>query len=157
MNAQPRRRFGRLRLRLGLTLLLGGLLVFTLGADPGLFGLDRSPVVGFVQIAVMLVGLAAICLGGYMALNTLWEGKPKSIPADIGFRLVATGYVAAVTSAMADIFGFGSQTYPNVPYFGEWQVYGLLFGQGMILLGFVLLIPFPVSPRRPSPSESEGV
>jgi hypothetical protein len=75
------------RIRFGLAVTILGLLVFMLGANPALFVLDRSPVVGFVQISVFLIGLAMICLGGYITLNTLWSGQEKSIAADIGFRL----------------------------------------------------------------------
>jgi hypothetical protein len=133
----------RNRIRFGLVVILLGLLIFFLGIDPGMFGLDRSPVVGFVQIAVFLVGLAIICLGGYIVLNTLWNGIEKTIAADIGFRLVATGYVLAVTSGMADVFGFGTQTFPDIPYFGPWQATGVMAGELIIALGFLLLIPHP--------------
>ncbi len=132
----------RLRIRIGLSTLILGLLIFVLGADPGLFGLDRSPVTGFVQIAVLLIGLALICLGGYVTLNALWNGTQKSIGADIGLRLVSTGYVISVASGMADVFGFGSHPFPQIPYFGPWQATGVMVGEAMIALGFLLLIPF---------------
>ena len=64
-----------LRVRVGLAIVILGLLIFILGADPALFNLDRSPIVGFVQIAVFLVGLAMICLGGYMVLNMLFRSQ----------------------------------------------------------------------------------
>jgi hypothetical protein len=130
-----------LRVRVGLAIVILGLLIFILGADPALFNLDRSPIVGFVQIAVFLVGLAMICLGGYMVLNMLWNGKEKTIAADIGFRLVSTGYVVAVTSGMADVFGFGNQPFPAIPYFGPWQATGVMIGELLIAIGFFLLIP----------------
>ena len=132
-----------LRIRFGLIASTLGLLVFLLGAEPGLFGLDRSPVTGFVQIAVFLVGLGIICLGGFISLETLWNGRTKSIVYDIGLRLVATGYVIAVASGMADIFGFGSQQYPSVPRFGAWQVIGVVSGQMVIGLGLLMMIPYP--------------
>jgi hypothetical protein len=119
-----------------------GLLIFIIGAKPDWFGWDRSPVVGFVQIAVFLVGLAIICLGGYIGLLTLWWGHERTIVADIGTRLVGTGYVIAVFAGLADIFGMGSQSFPQVPYFGPWQASGVLIGQGIIILGFLLFIPF---------------
>jgi hypothetical protein len=144
-NGNNRKSNQNLRLRIGLAVVILGLLVFTLGVDPAMFGLDRSPVVGFVQIAVFLVGLAIICLGGYIVLNALWEGKEKTIAADIGYRLVATGYVIAAASGMADVFGFGSQPFPNIPYFGPWQASGVIFGQLMIIAGFLLLIPYPTA------------
>jgi hypothetical protein len=142
-----------LRLSFGLGVLILGLLVFTLGVDPSLFRLDRSPVVGFVQIAVFLVGLAIICVGGYITLNTLWNGKEKTISADIGYRLVSTGFVIAVVSGMADVFGFGSQPFPSIPYFGPWQATGVIFGQILIVIGFFLLIP--TANRRNKPPRPE--
>lgn len=132
---------GHFRLRLGLIFTLIGFLIFILGSIPGLFGLDRSPVIGFVQIAVFLVGLGIICLGGYVVINNLWNGTPKTIKADIGLRLVSTGYVIAVVSGMADVFGFGSQVSPDIPYYGPWQQTGVLIGEAVIALGFILQIP----------------
>ena len=114
-----------------------------MGAEPVLFGLDRSPVLGFVQIAVFLIGLAMICLGGYLTLNALWIGKQRTIAADFGLRLVSTGYVIAVFSGMADVFGFGNHPFPKVPYFGPWQAFGVMVGELIIVVGFLLLIPYP--------------
>ncbi len=143
MNQNSNRsNFRQLKIRIGLVLVVAGLLIFILGVDPGLFRLDRSPVVGFIQIAVFLIGLSVICLGGYVTLNSLWNGKQKSIAADIGFRLVSTGYVLAVTAGMADIFGLGNQPLPQIPYFGPWQAAGVIIGEVIIAFGFLLMIPF---------------
>ncbi len=130
------------RIRAGLILTVLGFVVFCIGAKPEWFGLNRSPVVGFVQIAVFLVGIAIICIGGYIGLAALWSNGEKSIAADVGLRLVATGYVVAVFAGMADVFGLGSQPFPNIPHFGPWQARGVEFGQALIALGFLLLIPF---------------
>lgn len=127
---------------------LVGLLIFVVGAKPDWFGWDRSPVVGFVQIAVFLVGLAFICLGGYIGMLALWRGHERTIVGDIGTRLVGTGYVIAVFAGLADIFGMGSQSFPNIPYFGPWQATGVLVGQAIIAIGFLLLIPYRY--RKPS-------
>jgi hypothetical protein len=146
---------GRLRVRFGLGATLVGFLIFVLGANPGFFRVDRSPVVGFLQIAVFLIGLAGICMGGYISLSALWNGGPKTIASDIGQRLVATGYVIAVASGMADVFGFGTQTLPaKTPYFGQWQSWGVMIGEAVITLGFVLLIPLgrpATKPPEPPP------
>jgi hypothetical protein len=131
----------RFRIRSGLFLTLCGLLVFLVGVRPSIFGLDRSPVVGFVQIAVFLVGLAMVCIGGYISLMAFWRNGNRTIPAEIGSRLVATGYVVAVFSGMADVFGFGSQPPPRVPFFGPWQAVGVEIGEVLIASGFLLLIP----------------
>ncbi len=132
----------RTRAMIGLAFTLFGLLVFLFGAQPSLFGLDRSPVVGFVQISVFLIGLAIICLGGYASLVALWMGQAISIAADIGLRLVATGYVIAVFSGLADVLGIGSQSPPKVPFFGPWQARGVELGQVFIGVGFLLLLPY---------------
>jgi len=125
----------------GMVIALMGFFVFLLGASPELFGLDRSPVIGFVQIAVFLIGLGLICLGGYISLISLWIGRQRTIAADIGLRLVATGYVIAVASGMADVFGIGSEPWPITPIFGQWQTIGVLVGQAVIVVGFLLLLP----------------
>lgn len=130
------------RIRLGLVITFIGLFVFLVGAKPSYFGWDRSPVVGFVQIVVFLFGLAFICLGGYLSLHSLWWGIERTIVADIGSRLVSTGYVFSVFAGLADIFGMGSHPFPRVPYFGPWQAAGVLIGQGIIALGFLMMIPF---------------
>lgn len=132
----------RMRTRFGLSLTLLGLVIFLVGARPAIFGLDRSPVVGFVQIAVFLVGLAIVCIGGYICLVSFWKNGTRTIAADIGSRLVATGYVVAVFAGMADIFGLGTQILPRVPLFGPWQATGVQIGEVLIAIGFVLLIPF---------------
>ena len=129
------------RARFGLIVSVIGFIIFLMGASPELFGLDRSPVIGFVQITVFLIGLAIVCIGGYISLASLWQGKERSIAADIGLRLVATGYEIAATSGLADIFGIGNQPWPEIPTFGLWQSRGVLIGQIVIAVGFLLLLP----------------
>lgn len=141
VEAQFLNSYSRLRVRFGLSTTLVGLAIFLVGARPGIFGLDRSPVIGFVQIAVFLVGLALICIGGYISLMALWRGQKPSIAVDIGIRMVSTGYVIAVFTGMADVFGFGSNRLPDIPFFGPWQAGGVVFGEAIIAIGFVLLIP----------------
>lgn len=132
----------RTPVRIGIFVVLAGFVVFLLGADPAVFGLDRSPVIGFVQIAVFLVGLGMICIGGFLSLSSLWNGGPKTIASDIGLRLVGTGFVIAVVCGMADVFGLGSQNAPLTPSFGVWQTVGVLVGEAVIAVGFLLFIPY---------------
>lgn len=130
------------RIRLGLIITFIGLFVFTVGAKPVFYGWDRSPVVGFVQIIMFLIGLALICIGGYLGLHALWWGHERTIVSDIGSRLVATGFVFSVFAGLADIIGMGSHSFTQIPYFGPWQATGVLIGQGIIALGFLMMIPF---------------
>ena len=131
-----------LRVRFSFITVIIGLFVFIIGVKPGWFGWDRSPVVGFVQITVFLIGLALICIGGYVGLVALWGREARSIVADIGMRLVGTGYVVTVFTGLADVFGMGSHLLPAVPYFGPWQSAGVLIGQIMIAVGFLMMIPY---------------
>lgn len=132
----------RTRIRTGLFITLAGFFIFIVGAKPDWLGVDRSPVVGFVQIAVFLVGLAIICLGGYIGLLALWGSDQRSIGADIGQRLVSTGYVISVFAGMADVFGMGTHPLPGVPFFGRVQATGVVLGEIVIGIGFLLLIPY---------------
>jgi hypothetical protein len=130
------------RLRTGAITALIGLFAFAVGARPDWFGWDRSPVVGFVQLAVFLIGLGIICLGGSLGLLAIWRGRGRTIVADIGLRVVSTGYAIAVFAGMADVFGMGSQPLPGVPFFGPWQATGVLIGEVLIAIGFVMLVPY---------------
>jgi hypothetical protein len=128
-------------IRIGLALTILGYFLFLLGARPSLFNLDRSRVIGFVQISVFLIGLGIITMGSYLTLNALWPKGTKTIAADIGSRLISTGYVICVFTAMADIFGLGSHPLPDV-YFGPLQAQGMMIGMATIGIGFLLLIRY---------------
>ncbi len=141
-RTRPRNGVSRIRIRIGLLITFLGLIIYLFGAAPELFGVNRSPVTGFLQIAVFLIGLAFVCMGGYLSLNALWNGHEKSIAADIGLRLVATGYVIAVATGMADVFGIGNHPFPRIPYFGAWQALGVLIGEAVIGIGFLMMIPY---------------
>jgi hypothetical protein len=138
------------RIRFSLVCVGLGLFIFAVGTKPNWFGWDRSSVVGFIQIAVFLVGLALICTGGYVGLSALWGKEQRSIVADIGLRLIGTGYVISVFTGMADVFGMGSQALPKVPYFGPWQAGGVLIGQFVIAVGFLMLIPYHLHSSKTS-------
>jgi hypothetical protein len=133
----------KLRLNIGLGLTIFGFLVFILGADPDIVNLDRSPFVGFVQTATFSTGLALVCLGGYISLKACQRsGHIQSLAQDIGLRLVATGYLISLISGMADVFGFGTQSWPSLPFFGPWQAAGVVVGEIVIAVGFLLYLPF---------------
>ncbi|MGD8455313.1 MAG: hypothetical protein PVF83_02925 [Anaerolineales bacterium] len=140
--------------RLGLVSAFVGLFFFLFGADPGLFGLDRSEAIGFVQVGLFTFGLLLICFGGTMSLNSLWPERWKSIAADIGLRITWTGFIIAMASGMADIFGLGTRPiFSTTPFFGFWQARGVLFGEIVIVLGLLMMIPY----RKPLPPPDEGV
>jgi len=131
----------RFRGRSGLTLLIVGFILFILGAKPEVFGLNRGVSIGFVQIIVILLGLAVLTLGGSLALLSLWGKNQKSLLADFGTRTIATGYVICFFTALADAFGFGTNPMPNV-FLGRLQSQGLIIGMAVIGVGFLMLLPY---------------
>ena len=142
MNGDSTNGVSYLRIRFSLINVSLGMLIFAIGAKPNWFGWERTPIVGFIQIIVFLVGLALICIGGFVGLSALWGREQRSIIADIGLRLVATGYVISVFAGLADVFGMGTQAVPKTPYFGPWQAGGVLMGQFVIAIGFLMVIPY---------------
>lgn len=131
-----------LRKRVGASIALLGFIIFLMGAQPHWFGWPASPVVGVVQIQIFIVGLGLIALGGYLVMEALWSHKDKLVVTAIGARLIGTGYVIALTSGMADVFGLGTRPLPSVPFFGYWQGRGVLIGQLVIFLGLLLMSPW---------------
>lgn len=131
------------QVRLGLIISILGLIIMFFGAKPEWFGMDRSPVVGFVQTNIILLGLGILCIGGYIGLTNLWGEIEKSITADIGIRLVGTGYVIALFSGLADVFGMNMQVLSDKkPFFGPWQQAGMELGTIVIIIGLLMIIPY---------------
>lgn len=123
-----------------MTLVLIGLFIFIIGVEPDLIGMDRSPAVGFVQMGVWLTGLALLLVGAYATVRVVRNTRPNSLRADIGLRLIATGYVVAAVASLADFIGLGAQQIPYVS-FGPIQVIGLAMGALISLLGVLLYWP----------------
>lgn len=134
-------RFQAFWIRIWLTVVLVGSILFLLGINPDLFGLDRSPVVGFIQVGVWLLGLALVLIGGYASIRLVRNGRPSSLRAEVGERLVATGYVVASAASLADFIGIGSDTIPELT-FGPLQIFGLSVGLAICFLGLLLYWPW---------------
>ena len=146
--------YPRRRLQFGLLATFAGFLLVVLGAKPEFFGMDRSPVIGFMQTATFLVGIGVIALSGYFCLMSFWPKGYTTITADFGIRLVATGWLIAVFSGMADVFGFGSHPVTGLVFFGRLQAMGVEIGEMFIGIGLVMMIMPPHSSLRIKPEDS---
>ncbi len=156
MRPRPLSRYQRRWVRIWLSLTIAGVGAFAIGVEPDLIGMDRSPVVGFVQVGVWLSGLALALLSLYSAVRVIRNGQPNSLRADVGARLIATGYVLAAASSLADFISIGSHRLPDI-YFGPWQTAGLVLGVAISLLGVVFYWPWPQRRKRTQRSEGEEV
>lgn len=132
-----------------MTLALLGVLVFLIGINPDLVGMNRSPAVGFVQVGVWLTGLAIALLGAYLSLRVVRNGRATTLLNDVGLRLAATGYVVAAAASLADFIGIGSHAIPALK-FGRIQLAGLVVGIVLCVVGLVLYSPLPSRIRRRS-------
>lgn len=111
----------------------------SLGAE--ILGLDLTPGFGMVQMLQLLVGLTCLTVAGYLRIHSLRPADaPRSLQADIGIRLGATGLVFAYVSGWADLIGIGTHVQPAFgrPHAGPLQLGGLIFGVLMITAGLLL-------------------
>lgn len=150
MTTRKLTRFQALWVRIWLTLFLVGSFLFLLGIYPDLIGMDKSPVVGFVQVGFWLFGLALALISAYATIRILRSGRATSLRAEIGGRLTATGYVVAAAASLADFIGIGSHELPEL-IFGPLQVIGLVVGVVIGVLGLILYWPW--RRRREPPPE----
>jgi fatty acid desaturase len=99
--------------------------------------LRQSPQAGHLEVLAILFGLAAIGIAGALVLASLWKGRIKSFTYDVGLRLMAMGLFIALISDLADYIGIGA--HHQLPYFGPLQTAGVLLGEVVIAIGFVLM------------------
>lgn len=119
---------------LGLLLCLGSVLAAPLG-------LARTPEFGALQMAALLVGITLLTLATYIYLYSLRPSDaPRSLQADVGIRLSATGLVLAYASGFADLFSIGTHIGPAFqrPFVGPLQMAGLVLGLLAVVAGMIL-------------------
>ena len=138
--------------RYWMTLVFIGFMIFVIGIEPDLIGMNRSATVGFVQVEVWLVGLAILLVSAYASVRVIRNSRPMSLRADIGVRLIATGYVVAAAASLADFIGLGAQELPYVT-FGPIQVIGLATGVTICLIG--LLLYWPREPKEKTTTKGQ--
>ncbi len=77
-------------------------------------GLGRTPEFGVLQMTAFLAGITALTFAFYLYLYSLRPvDAPRSLQADVGVRLSATGLVLAYASGFADLFSIGTHVQPE--------------------------------------------
>jgi hypothetical protein len=118
-----------------------GLVLCAIALGAELLGLDLTPGFGMIQMVELLIGLTLLTVGGYLRVHSLRnKGAPRSLQADIGIRLGATGLTFAYVTGVADLIGIGTHVEPNFtrPFVGPLQLGGLIIGVLMITAGLLL-------------------
>lgn len=122
-------------------LLIIGVVLSGLALAAELLGLDITPGFGMVQMFQLLIGATCLTLAAYLHLQSLRpKDTPRSLQADIGVRLAATGLVFAYVSGLSDLMGIGTHIEPSFerPFVGPLQLGGLLLGGIAIIAGLLL-------------------
>lgn len=122
-------------------LLVIGVVLSGLALTAELLGLGITPGFGMVQMFQLLIGLTCLTLAAYLHLHSLRpKDTPRSLQADIGVRLAATGLVFAYVCGLSDLMGIGTHIEPGFerPFVGPLQLGGLAVGGLAIIIGLLL-------------------
>jgi hypothetical protein len=136
-----------------LVLFLLGIILSTMSLGAELIGLDLTPGFGIVQMLQLLLGISFLTLAAFMYLKQSRPANaPRSLQADIGVRLAATGLVFAYVAGLSDLIGIGTHVQPSFerPFVGPLQLGGLALGVLSIIIG--LLLYYTSRGRRDSSS-----
>jgi hypothetical protein len=126
---------------LSLIFFILGMALCTVAITIDYIGLDITPGFGAVQMLQFLLGVSCLTLAGFLYLYTLRQpDAPKSLQADIGMRLAATGLVFMYVAGFADLIGIGTHVHPSFarPFVGPIQLIGLFIGTISIIAGMLL-------------------
>ena len=140
MNDKKNGKSARLRRNVILALFGIGLILIILSLGAEFFGLDLTPGFGLVQMFQLLVGLTALTLSLFLYIKGLRQDMPRSLQADIGVRLAATGLVFSYVTGLSDLIRIGTHVKPQFerPYVGPLQLGGLALAVLVILVGLGL-------------------
>lgn len=122
-------------------LLSFGIILSMLSLSADYIGLDLTPGFGMLQMIALLIGITSMSIGLYGYIYGLrGRNAPRSLQADIGIRLGATGLVLAYTAGLSDLIGIGTHIQPNFerPYVGPLQISGMVLGILCISVGLYL-------------------
>lgn len=140
MSSGKNDRAAKVRRTVTWTLFVVGLVLIVLSLAAEFFGLDITPGFGVVQMLQLLVGLTALTLSLFLFINTQRQEMPRSLQADIGVRLAATGLVFAYVTGLSDLIRIGTHVLPQFerPFVGPLQLGGLALAVLAIVIGLGL-------------------
>ncbi len=140
MNGGKTVKIAMIRRNVTLALFGIGLILITLSVGAEFFGLDITPGFGMIQMFQLLVGITALTLALFLYINGLRQETSRSLQADIGVRLAATGLVFAYVTGLSDLIQIGTHVEPQFerPFVGPLQLGGLALAVLIIIIGLML-------------------
>jgi hypothetical protein len=152
MSSAKNDRAAKVRRSVTWTLFVVGLVLIVISLAADFFGLDITPGFGVVQMLQLLVGLTALTLSLFLFINVQRQEMPRSLQADIGVRLAATGLVFAYVTGLSDLIRIGTHVQPQFerPFVGPLQLGGLALAVLVIVIGLALYY----TSRGPRPKSS---
>lgn len=131
----------RIRFNVTVALYIVGiaLLIFSVAVDR--LGIDLTPGFGLVQMVELLLGITLLTIAGFITIQSRRRRHvPRSLQADIGVRMAATGLVFAYVAGLSDLLGIGTHVGPEFsrPFVGPLQLIGLIIGILSIVVGALL-------------------
>ena len=123
-----------------LGLLLIGIVLVTMSLAAELLGVDLTPGFGIVQIFQLLLGITCLTFGIFLAISKKRRNAPKSLQAEIGARLAATGLVFTYITGLSDLFSIGTHVQPRFerPFVGPLQLGGIVLSVLVVIVGILL-------------------
>jgi hypothetical protein len=124
-----------------ISLVVAGIALILLSVAADSLGFDSTPGFGVIQVVAFLLGLSSLTLAGFLFLQSRrLKNGTRSLQADIGIRLAATGLIFCYVSGLSDLIGIGTHVEPEFvrPFVGPLQLGGMLFGILMIAAGMLL-------------------
>ncbi len=149
-NGNGNKAVARIRRIVTLVVFVLGIVFITLSLSAESIGLNFTRGFGIAQIAQLVVGITFTTLACYLyILNLRLPDAPRSLQADIGVRLSATGLVFCYAAGFADLLQIGTHLRECTaglivagidcgPFIGPWQFAGIVLGVVLVILGMVL-------------------
>ena len=133
-------RANKIRKIVTIALILVGSILIAMSLTAEFLGVDLTPGFGIVQIFQLLLGISCLTLGIFIPISKKRQGAPKSLQAEIGARLAATGLVFAYITGLSDLFSIGTHVQPRFerPFVGPLQLGGILLSVLVIVIGILL-------------------
>jgi hypothetical protein len=129
--------------QIGIAIGVLGAILMMMGLFPGLTGVDATPGIGIIQLAVVLFGFMLFISGALIYVKyTFYAYDTANLVQLIGTRLAMTGVLLAGLFSLADAFGFGSHglEFSEQNFLGPLQIVGMIASYAIASVGVLTYV-----------------